>query len=295
MSIINTLKFILSHQLTRKNRINALIRFIKWQIGSRLNPYPVVYPFVEDTYLVVERGMTGATGNLYTGLHEFSDMGFLLHFLREDDLFVDVGANIGSYSILASGVCKAKTIAIEPSTVTYNRLMRNVRVNGLESLITTLNIGLGGENTSMFFTKSLDTINHIVTDAESIGEKEKIDIITLDSIIINVNQPLLLKIDVEGFEAQVLKGATHTLSNPNLKAIIIELNGSGLRYSYNEDDIRMQLKEAGFRSFSYNPFSRNLTRKSTNLNHNELYIRDNEFIMDRIINSKKINILNNSF
>jgi hypothetical protein len=40
--------------------------------------------------------MTGATQNLYCELHEYNDMAFLLHFLREEDSFADVGANIGS-------------------------------------------------------------------------------------------------------------------------------------------------------------------------------------------------------
>jgi hypothetical protein len=42
------------------------------------------------------------SGNIYAGLHEFGDMAFVLHFLRAGDLFADVGANIGSYTVLAS-------------------------------------------------------------------------------------------------------------------------------------------------------------------------------------------------
>ena len=58
--------------------------------------------------------MTGATGNIYTGLHEFEDMMFLLHLLRPGDIFVDAGANIGSYTVLASAVVGAKSISFEP-------------------------------------------------------------------------------------------------------------------------------------------------------------------------------------
>jgi hypothetical protein len=43
--------------------------------------------------------MTGATGNVYYGLHEFQDMAFVTHYLREGYLFADIGANIGSYSV----------------------------------------------------------------------------------------------------------------------------------------------------------------------------------------------------
>jgi hypothetical protein len=46
--------------------------------------------------LAAGREMTRATGNIYCGLHEFADIGFVLHLLRAGDLSVDVGANIDS-------------------------------------------------------------------------------------------------------------------------------------------------------------------------------------------------------
>ena len=52
--------------------------------------------------------MTGATGNIYCGLYEFLDMAFLLHFLRNGDLFGDIGSNIGSYTVLATGLRSTK-------------------------------------------------------------------------------------------------------------------------------------------------------------------------------------------
>lgn len=65
----------------------------------------VQFDWIEGARLMVRNGMTGATGNIYCGLHEFTDMSFVLHLLRPDDLFVDVGANIGSYTVLGK-VCK---------------------------------------------------------------------------------------------------------------------------------------------------------------------------------------------
>ena len=99
MNIIKLLRFITSHPLNKSNKADAIMRFIKWQINTRLNPHPVVYPYTEKAKLIIEKGMTGATGNLYCGLHEFEDMSFLLHFLREEDLFIDIGANVGSYTV----------------------------------------------------------------------------------------------------------------------------------------------------------------------------------------------------
>jgi predicted RNA methylase len=76
--------------------------------------------------------MTGATGNIYAGLHDFHEMALLLHFLRPCDVFVDIGANVGAYSVLASGVVGAKTFAFEPVPQTFACLRDNVRMNDLQ-------------------------------------------------------------------------------------------------------------------------------------------------------------------
>ena len=94
-SILATLRFIATHPLSSKKPLAAFWRYGRWQIESRLRS-EVEFDWIEGSKLVVRNGMTGATGNIYCGLHEFSDMAFLLHLLRPDDLFVDIGANIGA-------------------------------------------------------------------------------------------------------------------------------------------------------------------------------------------------------
>ena len=125
-------RFIRTHPLGARNKGKTWIRCLRWQLGSRLLNAPVVMPWLDKSCLVVERGMTGATGNLYCGLHEFADMALVLHyFSNASGSFVDVGANIGSYTILASKVCGASTIAIEPLPSTFERLKRNLAANGI--------------------------------------------------------------------------------------------------------------------------------------------------------------------
>ncbi len=72
--------------------------------------------------------MSGATGNLGVGLHEFVDMAFVVHFLREGDLFLDIGANVGSFTVLAAGVARARSFAFEPIADTARDLRRNIAV-----------------------------------------------------------------------------------------------------------------------------------------------------------------------
>jgi hypothetical protein len=62
-----------------------------------------------------------------------------------------------------------------------------------------------------------------------------------------------------------------------LKAIIIELNGSGLRYDIEDGTTDKFLRDYGFEHFTYNPFTRQLIKIDKYLSHNTIYIRDFEF------------------
>ena len=131
MQPLDTLSFILRHPLNRKRPIASLRRLASWQIASRLHD-EVVVEWIGGARLAVKRGMTGATGNVYCGLHEFVEMAFLLHMLRPDDVFLDVGANVGSYAVLASKVCRACSIAFEPDPTAAQFLRRNIYLNAIE-------------------------------------------------------------------------------------------------------------------------------------------------------------------
>ncbi|NII24081.1 FkbM family methyltransferase [Pseudoflavitalea sp. X16] len=294
MSVVQVLKFIINHPLNRNNRLGSVKRFLKWQIGSRLLPYPITYPFIGNTKLIIKRGMTGATGNLYAGLHDFEDMGFLLHLLRPEDLFADIGANIGSYTLLASGHRGANAIAFEPIPATYEILKNNIAINQIERKVTALNIGLGSKLGSLKFTNGLDTMNHVAKEDDWETSVLEVKVDTLDNVM-EGRVPLLMKVDVEGFETEVLNGAAATLKNPALKAIIIELNGSGKHYGYDDADIKRKLESLGFNAYQYEPFKRKLIKMDTQQHGNMLYLRDMDFINERIKTSPAIQVLGHTF
>ena len=286
--VLKIIRFISNHPLTKDKKGAALLRFMRWQFMSRLFPYPIIYPFVENTRLIVKKGMTGATGNVYVGLLDFCDMAFLLHFLRDTDLFGDIGANVGAYTILASGVVKAKTIAAEPVPATFNDLEHNIKINDIQSLVSCVNLGVGEVEGNLTFTKNLDSVNHVVTEDNTYGDETiNIPVITLDKLFIN-DCPALLKIDVEGFESSVLKGGKNVVANNNLKAIIIEFNGSGRRYGVSDEEVHNLLLSCSFLAYSYNPFKRQLRNMKTfSLSGNTLYIKDKIFVEERIYSARK--------
>lgn len=260
MGLSQTLKFILGHPMNRGRPISALARFAKWQVRSRLQD-EVIFDWVDGAKLAVRRGMTGATGNIYCGLHEYVDMRFVLDTLKPEDLFVDIGANIGSYTVLASKVCGARTIAVEPDPDTAKALRRNIAVNGIEDRVRVVEAALGGATGTISFTKGLDTANRVAKSEDA--NVRKVPVLTLDNILEGA-VPKVIKIDVEGFEAEVFKGAFKTLSGQKLEAVLTEAL---------DKEIADILGQAGFKKGYYDPDLKALHRPQIDRSSNFLMVR----------------------
>lgn len=276
------------HPLNRKNKVKAIMNFINWQVGSRVLKKPVIIRFANNSRLIIESGMSGATGNLYNGLAEFEDMSFLLHLLRKNDLVVDVGANIGAYTVLSSAVIGARTIAYEPIPGTYEHLIDNIRINGIDNLVECYNIGIGNTDSILKFTSELDTCNHVVTENDKCNIME-VSVKRLDDIL--VNAPILMKIDVEGFESEVIKGAGKLLKSDKLLAVIMELNGCGKKYGFDDKNVHDLMFEYGFKPYLYNPFTRDLTEvHEQNKSGNTIYLKQIDYVKSRIISAEKFKV-----
>lgn len=293
ISTANSFRFLLSHPLNRDQKWLAIKRYLFWHLGSRMVPGDVLVPFVDRTLLRVHPGMTGATGNIYVGLHEFEDMAFVLHLLRENDLFVDIGANIGSYTVLAGGAVGAQCISIEPIKGTFQQLEENINLNHLSGHVQTLNIGIGKEKGVLRFTAGLDTVNHVLSDSEQVDDIVEVPIVALNALLEN-KSPLLIKIDVEGFETNVIAGAERVMSSPSLLAVIMELNGSGDRYGFDEQVLHDKMLSFGFKSYTYEPFIRQLISLNGNKSNsgNTLYIRNSDEVSRRLVSSRRYLVVN---
>ena len=284
MGILKTLRFITDHPLNTGRKAHALGRFTRWQIGSRLLPgSALAVPFVNQSRLLITPGMTGATGNIYTGLHEFEDMAFLLHVLRPEDLFVDVGANVGSYTVLAGAAVGARCLSMEPLPETFEHLLDNIHLNRMTDRVQALNIGLGPKEGMLRFSSHLDTMNHVLAPDETDVPTLEVPVRPLDGVV-GDERPAVIKIDVEGFETEVILGAASTLARSSLLAVIMELNGSGRRYGYEEASLHRAMLDYGFETFAYRPFTRELVAlNSTNAaSGNTLYLKNIGQIAERI-------------
>ncbi|MCC5929259.1 MAG: FkbM family methyltransferase [Cyclobacteriaceae bacterium] len=216
------------------------------------------------------------------------EMSFLLHLLQSADTFWDLGANIGSYTILAGKISNAHVLSVEPLPRTFHYLKKNIHINSIEDKVISLNIGLSDKPGELFFTQHHDTVNHVTNPNNSNALRVSVE--TCNNLLAkSLHCPILMKIDVEGFEFPVLKGADQVLNNPILKAIILELNGLGAKYGYKDEEIDKFLRKFGFQPYTYYPFQRKLEQidwpfKSANI----LYLRDVALVRERIKNGMEI-------
>lgn len=139
-------------------------------------------------------------------------------------VFIDIGANVGSYSVLVSDLAK-DIYAFEPSPDSYYRCRKNFALNNLK-VEHVMQLALSNKKGTSGFTDlgSSSTINHLTDDIND-GIKVKTD--TLDNWAkkcLSVNKyDLVLKIDVEGSEERVLLGSRWLLKQKVIKYMILEI------------------------------------------------------------------------
>lgn len=178
-----------------------------------------------------------------------------LYALTKKEMTVfDIGANMGDTALNFSKIIgpKGNVIAFEPDDRNYKRALRNFSLN-LASNITLLNIGLGEENkTEKLYRVNLGNqgMNRILKDEHNYDFTE-ITIRKLDSFITehSTTKVDLVKIDVEGFEMNVLKGSVEMLKKFN-PILFIEINDNNLKeHSSSASELFKFLNELNYTTY----------------------------------------------
>jgi hypothetical protein len=135
-------------------------------------------------------------------------------------------------------------------------------------------------------------MNHVVSSNERLGDEETTDVrvLTLDEILGDA-PPALIKIDVEGYEKEVLNGAGKALTNPALLAVIMEINTHEGRYGYDGSLLLNTMRERGFRPFRYHPKERSLVPWSAaGRADNAIFVRESELLLARVKSAPQFEI-----
>jgi FkbM family methyltransferase len=197
-------------------------------------------------HLVVRRGQ-GASHAVYARLPDYREMTFWLGALRPGDLFVDVGANIGIYTVLlASRGCQV--VAVEPADGARRLLEVNLELNDLSADI--VPVALGREPGEARLTSELGSSNHLVTTSDvterPAGSAIEVPLTTYDDLI-GDRTAAGVKVDVEGFELDVMLGASRALAEQRIGVVQLEWNSMAReRFGTQRDEVARVLQKADY-------------------------------------------------
>jgi FkbM family methyltransferase len=227
-------------QIVNSESVGPLVgicRHLSWQARRTVGGFPCELTLSHSRLLA--EGATGVPALVNAmGMYDFHNMSLIRVVLeRRPATFVDVGANIGPYTIVASEYRTAHVVSIEPHPATFAMLTRNVQMNKREN-VACFNLALSDHDGQADLTdKSGSSINRLVGQP---GRGEKCVAVpcrTLDALCAELNvRPDILKIDVEGHEVQVIDGFRRNLQSASL--LLVE---GGER-----PEIRSAMRENGF-------------------------------------------------
>jgi len=177
------------------------------------------------------------------GIREPMATAHTLHVLRPEDVVLEIGANIGYYVLLSAKRCK-KVYAIEPHPVNIDLLMRNVALNECRNVeIHALAFGENRGVARMFVGRRYNWHSFRQTSSTTGGQVE-VRMETVDDFLEGRISPTFARMDVEGYELQILRGMRRTL--PKLRYLFVEVHADLLQPEETREVMQI-ISEAGLR------------------------------------------------
>ena len=183
----------------------------------------------------------------------------LVDLMRSGGIFYDVGANFGIYSILLAKAMGARgqVIAFEPDRQNYERLEKNVKLNGVTNVRCFRKaLGEASAKATLYHKDRSPMQSSLLVrpGAESSGS-EQVDVEEGDRLVAAENLPIptAIKIDVEGYEYCVIQGLRNTLTQPCCKFVSVEIHPDRLPPPTTTDQILDLMKSLGFNRIDIHP------------------------------------------
>jgi FkbM family methyltransferase len=154
---------------------------------------------------------------------------YLIHsgILKEGDVALDIGANIGYYVLIESQIVgkKGHVYAVEPVLSTFKQMQKNVRLNNSKN-ISTFQLAFGAERNekSAIYVSGKSNLSSMSRDAVggTLEYAQEVVMETVDNFLKDKASPNIVRMDVEGFEYEIIRGMHETLKE-NVK-ILVELH-----------------------------------------------------------------------
>ena len=192
----------------------------------------------------------------YLDEYEVENLDLYLDGISSGSVIIDVGANIGIYSLLAARKAgpEGKVIAFEPADVAFERFTKNIGINGFQN-ITAIKMGVSDKSRVMTFRVCDDDAYNSLgsTPMKKVSREVNINTVSIDEYLREhpVSKINVIKIDTEGAEYLVLKGAVNTLKKYN-PVLFFEYNPyTAPGFSFNKLESVDLLRGLGYKLYEF--------------------------------------------
>jgi FkbM family methyltransferase len=247
-----TINYIWSHPNCQEHKIQSVSKFIGWQFYKRITHKYLDLQLLPQVKLRCYPDSYSAASALYCGLYDYNEMNFLLRYLRPEDSFLDIGANIGIYTLLAASVISSGTIhSFEVLPKNYQRLQENIKLNNFEQ-VKIYNIAVSDKKGNIFLHlaegDSMPFITNKATDKTITVSTDTLDNLLAEQ---NLNNLTLAKIDIEGAELLAFQGAINLFKKQLPPVWIMEINNTVSNFGHHKEEIIEFLNSCGYKLYSY--------------------------------------------
>ena len=231
--------------------MNVAMKLVSKLYGSGIGRLPFVYksyqalmPLVmgyqkvtvqlDGFKMLIDTGKylnSNATQVLFKKVHEPITTELFRLLLEEGDKVIDVGANIGYFTMLAAslvGSC-GRVYAFEPGDVAFNDLRNNVYINSFSNIVAYNRAASDYFGERCLYVSKENTTNSLIRDSRLHTMSEVVSVDRIDRLI--SEQVKLIKIDTEGNELEVLKGSRNLINKCESICVILEISEK-LKYHY---------------------------------------------------------------
>ncbi len=184
---------------------------------------------------------------------------FISNNVRPGDVFLDIGAGIGYFSLLAAQNQPAKVVAFEPVPGTFDLLVRNIEHNKLGEIIEPVNIGLGSRDRTAKSICVLGPRNHIeytLDDDDADLATVEVRIGSLDGWLkehASLDKIDVIMVDIEGYEHEFLRGARQTILSFRPMVLMNIEDYQLAKFCVTAQDVFDFMKEAGYEYLCLGP------------------------------------------
>jgi FkbM family methyltransferase len=180
---------------------------------------------------------------------DYDEMKFIHDFLQPGDCFLDVGANIGLYTLLAATRVQGGPIfSVEPHPANLKLLRENLEANHLTN-VQVLAVAAGAEDSEATLSDS-DVFAGVAAGENSEDSGPCVPVRRLDALL-GSHSPAVTKVDVEGYEWGVFRGLSESIAAGRLPIVLFELIGHMTKYGHSEKEFCAWWRDLGYRLATY--------------------------------------------